>query len=351
MDGGVAAQLDNRIIDGQVNMDVSGSPRRSATVTLLDPSKSPVLDSDSPNDGAMYIDRMLRIWYGVRSTTGEWVDVPIFTGPITIISRSGPTVTVEAQGKEALAVGPIVKPLALPKGMRRVVAIKTLMQAVGEDRFDLPDTDATLGSGMATTVGAQDAVWPAARKIAQAMDRQLFYDGHGTLRLRNHPSVVAWTFHDGDGGTIIDPAELSVDASKLTNIVNVRGRKLKGKHGHIHFTAEIQPPHRLSPTKLGRNGAKRYLNPVFIDNEHIRNTVHARKVAQRRLRHARDADAAVSLTSLVIPHLEEGDRVKVETDEFTASFRLGAFSIPLTTAGTMTIGFHKQVSAVGSGRR
>lgn len=348
MDGTEQAQLDNRVIDGQVNIDVTAAVTRSATVTLLDPNKTPVLDSDSPGDGALYLDRMIRIWYGVR-ITGDWVDVPIFTGPLTKLDRSGPTVSVEAQGKELLAAQSVLHPLTLPKGMKRTDAIRILMQAAGENRFDLPDLSTRLANRV--TIGMQDAFWPSAQKLAHALDRQLFYDGRGVLRLRNHPGNTCWTFRDGDGGTIIAPTELGIDASALSNVVHVRGRNIKGKHGHVHVTVELQEPHALAPARLGRNGVKRYLNPAFIDNEHIRGKAEALKVAKRHIKNAKSVAADVTTEALVIPHLEEGDQVRVETEAMGVGFRLRAFSIPLTTASGMTIGFHRMVSATGSGRR
>ena len=51
----------------------------------------------------------------------------------------------------------------------------------------------------------------------------------------------------------------------------------------------------------------------------------------------------VTFDSLPIPHLEEGDAVRVATDKFNGNFRLSQFALPLNAAGDMSIGYVRNV--------
>src|SRR5690606_36310250 len=106
LNGETLSTLTNRILDGQVTGDLSADVTRTLTMSILDPNHSLNFDTDSPDDGALFMDRMLKVHYAVRvDELSRWVSVPVFTGPITRLDRKGDVVDVEAQGKEALAMG------------------------------------------------------------------------------------------------------------------------------------------------------------------------------------------------------------------------------------------------------
>src|SRR5881397_1996445 len=90
---------------GQVNIDADADVTRSATLTFLDESRALQFDSDSPADGAVYFDNMIQIRHRiVIPATGARVSCPVFTGPIVKFDRTANEVSIEMQGKEALAL-------------------------------------------------------------------------------------------------------------------------------------------------------------------------------------------------------------------------------------------------------
>ena len=357
------AQLTHRILDGQVNVDLDADVTRSATVTFLDVGRTMSFDSDSPADGALFANRMLRITYGVKSQgMGQWVDVPIFTGPVVKLDRDGDVVTVEAQGKEVLALRPVWKPMTLKKGADKVDSIRVIMRwRTGETRFALPDLKARLPKDL--SLGRQSEAWKACQAIARSLNRQLYYDGAGMLRLRTYPENTFYRFRTGTGGTVLSEPQVSFAHEDLRNVVQVRGGKPRGvktdkdpntsaprrvpRVSHV----EVAPRrHPFSPERLGRSGVPRFL-PEVIEDETIRSKKEAERVAKRVLRNRLRQAVDVTFEALPAPHLDAGDLVQIRTDEMAMAFRLRQFSIPLSSSGTMSVGYLRKVSRFGRRNR
>lgn len=331
-----------RILEGQVNADFDADVSRSLTLTALDPGRKLHFDGNSPADGALFADRFVRVRYGVWvEALDRWVDVPVFTGPVTRFDRDGEQVAIEAQGKESLALAPAVmwEKLTIPKGTRKTVAIRRIMEAKGEARFSGFSPTARLPH--AVSLARMDEGWKIAQRIARGMDRQLFYDGAGILRLRRIPRAAAWTFRTGDDGDVLTAPQVAYDMTEVRNAIIVVGRTPEGAKQSIKATAIADRGHPLSPYSLARNGEPRFL-AERIEDSSIRSKAEAQRVADSRLaRHLR-AEVQVAFESLPIPHLEPGDIVAVETDDFAADFPLRSFSLPLTTDGTASVGFMKR---------
>ncbi len=345
--------LGDELVDGQVNIDADGEVTRSATVTFLDRRRSYDFDSDSPANGALYANRLLRIRYGVRvPALGDWVDVPLFTGPVTKLDRAGDEVTVEAQGKEILAQGAGWAPMRIKKGTPKTDAITRIMrERGGEHRFDFPDLGSRLPKGI--SLGRQSVPWDVAQKIARSMNRQLYYDGRGVCKLRRFPANVVFTFNDGTNGEIVTPPQVSFSMDDVRNAVWVKGGTPKRKksdkdtpqdgdkkqkeRGVAHF--ETAPrSHPLSPWRLGRWDTPRYLLEV-IENDAIRSEKEARETAQRVLRKRLRQLVDVTFDSLPIPHLEPEDLIAVNADGLGMVVRLGQCSIPLKHDQVMSVGY------------
>jgi hypothetical protein len=122
-------------LDGQINVQRDGAVQRTATFTFDDPDHSLHLDADSPWEGAVFADRMVRVRHQVTVPgLGAVTSVP-FVGPIVKVSRDGDTISVECQDKASLALtgGPPVK---VSKGADAVASIRKIMRdGAGENRF------------------------------------------------------------------------------------------------------------------------------------------------------------------------------------------------------------------------
>jgi hypothetical protein len=350
------ANLTEDIDDGQVNIDADGETTRSLTMSFLDRRRSYDFDSDSPRNGALYLNRMLQIRYCVRvdSLDDPWVEVPIFTGPVAKMDRAGEYVNVECQGKETLAMGAAVEPLTIKKGTPKVDAIRRIMRERGGEQnrnMKLPDLNVKLPK--AVSLGRESVPWQVAQSIAKSMNRQLFYDGRGHLRLERFGKNDVFTF---DGDAITDTPQVAFDSAEVKNAVLIRGGKPKAKkndqpddddkkekeRGIVHFRTAPRS-HPLSPWRLGREEGPRYLLEV-VENDKIRSRKEAEEVAQRLLDKRLQQMVDVTFSSLPVPHLEPEDSIRVQYDGLGLSMRLGQASIPFKHDGTMSVGFMDRVS-------
>lgn len=345
LDGDVLSAISPVLLGGQVNVDLDADVTRSASLQFLDPRHALNFDTDSPDDGALYADRMIRIRYGVHvEALGRWVWCPVFVGPVTKLSRAGDVVQVEAQGKEALVRGAIWRPLTLKKGAKVTDAIRTLMRdRGGETQFDFPDLGTRLPK--ARSLDRLAEIWATARSLARGLNRQLFYNGAGRLVLRSLPGSVVYTFTTGTGGDVVADLNVSYELGDVKNVVEVKGQPPKGKKERVRAVATAPPSHPLSPARLGREDAPRYLVEAIEDSS-IRSNKAAQERAEAILNDRLREVVEVTFDSLPIPHLDPGDLVRVKTDELSVTFRLRQFSIPLSSDGapTMPVGYLKKTT-------
>lgn len=337
------SDVSSRLIDGQVNLSTHTEIRRSATVTLLDSQKNLGLDSNNPADGQAYLDRMIKIVYSVWvEASNDWVDVPIFCGPITRLERNEDVLELEAQGKEVLARRPAFKARTWNKGLKRTSVLKAILsELTGETRFQVPDWSAKTAE--AVVVNPLKHPWIYAYNMAKGVNAQMFYDGRGVLRVRKVPTRSLWTFKDGDGGCVLTKPDVAFDNEELINTVVITGGKPKGAKTPVKATAYFPKAHPQSPHSLGRNGVPRYL-PEYIVDDTLKSTKAAQEAANRRIKELTTESAEVTFDSLPIPHLEEGDLVRVEVDGLSVTFRLREMTIPLSHGGVSTVGYLRKVS-------
>lgn len=351
LDGTEVADLSLRLLDGQVDLDATADCTRAASITLDDPDHSLHLDSDAPSDGALYVDRMVAISYGVYvDSLAKWIDVPVFTGPIATMNRDGATVALTCLGKEHLARGAAWQTMNLRRGTNVVTAIRrVLKERGGERRFDFPDDHKGRLPRPGVTVSRLMQPWAVAQDLARSIDRQLYYDGGGTCRLRAEPKGNAWTFSTGNGGTVLTQPQLRYDMGSVINAVVFTGGKPEGQKRPVKATAVAGRNHPLSPWRLGRkvdgsDNVPRYL-PVAISNDKVRSEREATATAKAELdRVLRSGGVEVTFDALPVPHLDVGDKCRVVTDDLTFSFTLTKASIPLVHSGVMSVGANKRVT-------
>lgn len=352
LDGDEISRISPLVIDGQVDVDADADVTRTLTVTFADPSHSLQIDSDSPDDGALYADRMLRVIYSVLvPALSDRVDVDVFTGPIVAIERDGPTVQVTGHGKEELALGWIWRPLTIKKGARKTDAIRTILSTrAGETRFDVPDLAPRIPKAVALGRAAQ--AWPRCRAIARSMNRQLFYDGAGVCHLRIRPRRPVAVFRSGDPrrANVLSPVTWSHDFTQVMNTVWFKGGKPKGQKKAVEYAAVAPKGHPLSPIRLGRTNGDGDLIPRYLvheaSNDHVRSKAEAKRRAQALLDDLLLEVLDVQFTAIPFPHLDPLDVVRVETDDFAANVRVRKFSLPLglSQGQGMTVGYIDRVS-------
>lgn len=337
---------DSKLLDGYITVDATAKVTRSLQLELLDPDGRFVLDPTSPGRAALFADNFVQIHYEV-SVDREWISCPAFRGPITKLDINGPRVTVEAQGKERLALDPhlLWRTKTYRKGADVIEVIRDLLERIGEERFNLDSTSGKLPKDL--TVTRHDEAWLEAKKLAEGIDRQLFYDGRGRVRLRKRPKRVGFTFfgvEDGDRPSIVlTRPQLGYDFN-FVNTVEVLGPKPTGKKRRVRGLAQLRPGHQLSSTSLARNGVKLFV-VHRLENSKVKRSTAATAIAERILEDKARVGVEVSFEALPIPFLEENDLIRVVTDEGTHQFRLQRFVLPLSVSAGMQVGVARRPSA------
>lgn len=340
------------LLGGQVNIDVTAEVTRNASVDLRDPLHKLQLDDKAPEDGSLFYTRMIRLTFVISPPDNSvHYPIPIFTGPISRVTRNGPVVTVEAQGKEVLSFGTIWTARTLKKGLKKTEAIQRIMGWTGETKMQFLDRGAHLGVDV--NANRKSTFWKLARKIAGGMNLQLFYDGRGVLRLRRQPTKSVYEFTD-DGVMVSLPQTGYAMKDEFFNAVEIVGGKPKGKKEKkkkdIRYRMVAPRNHPFSPWNMGRNGTPRFI-PKVIEDDSIKSKKAAKAVAKRELNNGLTQTAEVSFDSLPIPYLEENDLYRYRTKTTSGRARLKQMSIPLTVDGTSSIGFIKKTSPRVKGGR
>jgi hypothetical protein len=313
---------------------------RSCTLTFLDEHRSLQFDTDSPNDHALYFDRMIQVRHRVYvPELGKRITCPVFTGPLTKFDRTGDEVSIEAQGKESLALNG-VPTLTLKKGHNAIDAIHDILALrCGETRFAFPATKRRLPRDVTVSWADEVRPWVVANRIAGSLGLQLYYDGAGWCRLRDMPDDPVFRFHDGDGSNITSAVQVSHDSSDIRNRVSVVGAKPK-----FTWTANLPDTHPFSATRLARNGVRAAgFRIEQISDDRIASVSAAKTRANNRIRGYERMVFGTTLNTVPVPHLDELDMIRVDTEAHVGNDRLRQWSFPLT-GGDMSVGYNDLVT-------
>ncbi len=343
----VVSTVTNILMDGQVDAktvlveDDSVDVSRTCQLTFLDPSRTMTFDSDSPADGAIYLDRMIRVIYSVRCPS-RWVDVPVFTGPVTKCDRDGDMVNVEAQGKERYGLRTAAA-TATYKG-RTTTAIKELLEDYGETskRWDVPVSTHRLVKTI--TVSGDSKRWVKAWKAAVALNRILYYDGRGVAHAVPAPTEPSTVIRSGNGGLLMSDPQISFDTEDMKNRVVVIGGRPAGASKAVSAVVNAPASHPLSPTRIGL-GSKPGYERLLEKNSNIRTRAKAKARANKLLKKYLRQQVDVAATCLPIPHLEPWDIATVKTSRFNMDVTVREFSLPLRATALMTFGYQKKLTA------
>lgn len=342
LSGEVLTHITPQITDGQITVDLKAEVTRTLTLSFLDPHHQLNFDSESPDDGALYADRMIRVrWVVFVPELNRRVRCTVFVGPIVKLDRNSDLVNVEAHGKERLALGALWRPLTIKKRTQKVDAIRTIMDRTGETRYAMPDLP-NARMPVTRSLDRFSSPWTHARKIARGMTRQLYYDGRGVLVLRRFPTgPPQFTWNTGEEGEVVGDVAISNTMDDFKNVVHVLGGKPKGQKARVSATATAK--WALSPNNLGRNGQPRYLVEK-IEDASLTSKRECQDLADRTLEDRVMSTVEVTFDSIPIPMLDPGDKVRVQTDDFSATFRLARFTLPLGSDGTpvMNVGYTRK---------
>ncbi|ERS24852.1 hypothetical protein [Cutibacterium avidum] len=346
LDHNLIATAEDGVLSGSVDVDIESDVSRTCQLELRDPDGKLNLDAQGPAQAALYADRMIRVFYGVWSEQlPQWVDVPVFTGPITSIKRNSDSVSLSASGKESFLTVPQSRNWIYDSGTRKTDIISQVLSDSGEEFRSIPRWSDKVTSTWQCL--SNEAPWQKLQQLSWTLasrklgtDPLLFYDGRGRCRLKSYVKASAWTFRRGVD--MLTEPDISSDLSNIRNFVVVHGGVPKGSKRPVYGTATLPSSHPLSPKNLSRGGVPRYLREQ-IDNQDITSSADARAIAKHRLNELGWAFVDLAFDVVPVPHLEPRDIIAVDAGEWTWRMALMKFSIPLTADGHMTISRHTHV--------
>lgn len=338
--------LTDRFVDGQVDVDLDASnTTRQLTMTLADPRRNLPFDSDSPSASSLYLDRMIRALYCVNVPSLGWVEIPVFTGPIsTNLSRDGDFATVTCYGKEWLAQGDVWHATTYKKGRVKTGVIHDIMtDLAGEDdaHLDIPSLPGKLPRDLA--LARYDKPWAGVAKMANSLNRQAFYDARGQFRVRRWPEHVHLSFNDSRN--LVSQLRISYSGD-IINAVHVIGGTPKGQKHPVHASAVAPANHPLSPQRLGRNGVPRFMTGgSAVTNSHLKTTKDCQDLADRILNDKLTEQVQAEFDCLpgAVVLADPGDHCHAADDDGSVTFRLRKFTLPLVAGNTASVGYHKNV--------
>jgi hypothetical protein len=351
LDHRYVSDLSTRLLTGQVTIDDEADTTRAMTMDLMDPFHQLKLDPDSPDDGALFFNRMVKVSYGVLSPDRfQQFYVPVFCGPITDLTRNTAAVSLTCKGKEVLLSSNLWTAKTYKKGTKKTNAIINLLRYVGgETKYQIPDLPDRFTKDW--TVTKETSAWAAAKALAKGMGYQLFYDGRGTCIMRKKPGSSIFTF--SDKGALLTTPQPKYNVDTSYNAVEVTGGVPTGSKTNVWWRVVAPANHPLAPAKLGRNGVPRYLT-LRVSDDNLKTRTACAVRAREELSAALVEAVDVAFDCLPVPHLEEGDYCTVKNDDWSSSFRYTKATIPLTASSASSIGylktpFKRTVSSGGSG--
>lgn len=335
-DHNVVGEASDAVLSGQVDVDATADVTRTCQMEIHDPDYALHLDSGAgPAEAAMYADRMIQVHYCVRSDAlPRWVNVPVFTGPITSLKRSRDTLSLDAKGKESLLSVQQSRHWDFRAGTVKTDAIKRILNDCGEQFYGIPHWSSRMAAPISIT--GRDAPWPVMKQLAASLasrsagtDPVLFYNGDGYCRLKSFNHASRWTFRRSVD--FMTEPDLSFDVESLRNYVAAHGAN------NVYGTAKLPDSDPLSAKSLGRHGIRRWL-AEHIDNDQWTTKAACTQAARNYLAQSRRLSVAMDLETVCIPHLEERDVVGVDNGTWSWRMQLTKFSIPLDGSSTMQIG-------------
>lgn len=294
---------------GSVTADATSQVRRTATVTIADPTLWPATGFDilSPLGSTMLVE------YGISIPGGgtEWI--PLITGVITEVDRALPvgdtglTVTLADQSSK-VAEDKFTSPTQIGGGTTTVVqAITSLVTHLYPA---VTVIDQTGNSTVAPVIEIQQDRWAdGVEVLATSIAAEAFFDQLGRLVIRPQPTLAnptVWRVGLGQYGTMVTRSDKQQRADVYNQVI-ASGMRADGTSPVYAIVSDTDP---TSPTYyLGPFGAK----PRFYSSAALTTLAQATTAATALLERARGMQAAVTLTTVPNPALEPGDVIKVQT--------------------------------------
>lgn len=323
------------IIEGTVTLDQKAAVRGRCDLTVVDDGTLGLVP-DSPASLLAPYGNELRVSRGVQfpDGTSELVSLGVFRFQATEVEDSPDGLQIRLSGQDRAARfidARFEEPYQVAAGTNYATAILTVLQAAWPD---VPtDFTSTALTSPQLVVQEQDDRWQFAQAMAQAISMSLYFDGDGTLVLA--PDVLSdpvASVTEGTDGVLLTAGRHWTREGAFNRVI-CTGENT-GEDVPVRGVATDDNP--LSPTYyFGPFGKV----PQFYSSSFLTTDAQAAAAAQAILNKQLGTTEQVNFGSLVLPHLEPGDTVRVTRARAGINEEdhvLDGLTVPLSAAGAMS---------------
>lgn len=325
---GILIQSGLSVEDGSVDVDESSNTRRTAQLTISDPSLDPagIIDLLAPFGTELLIQR------GIVFPDGNEELVPLGVFRVEEASRSGwyDGVQVHAVDRAgAVQDARFVKPWNTAAGTLIVDEITSMVTDAfpGVEIYDLT------GSDTLTTAAVWDRDrWEAIDALAKSIGAECYFDNLGRFIIDDVATLTSepvWSIDAGPTGVMLDVAT-GISRSEVFNAVAVTGEPTDGTppaFGAAYVTT--------GDLAWGGPFGKK---PRFYSSPFVTNSDQATAAAQAILARSTGLARTVAPQSVVNPALDVGDTVTIVLPDGSVYYYLtSTLTIPLKAEDAMPI--------------
>jgi hypothetical protein len=330
-----------RLIEGTVSVDYDRDERRGLDITLDNVDGAMTSDPDG-----FWYDKVLKPWFGVVTTAGEY-KTQLGEFVIDRIDEGSDSATVKVTARDKtkkLMLSKFRQPTSYGKGTVFVeLLIQTLANNAGITKTIIPSTRTNLA--VDTTFEGDSSRWDAIKALAEAYSYEVFFDPQGYLVVRKFldptKSPLSFTFATGATGNVATYSKSTDDTGIFNHIVVV------GDRGDdvLPIYAEVTNTQPTSPTRIARLGDRVFTHTT----SGVATAAQGLDLAKRLLSVNALENYAIDLEAISIPWLEVGEIVQFDDPKGSPKdpirFLLTSLSIPLGL-GAMSASA-KRVTIVG----
>ena len=345
--------IQNYIVDGSVDVDVSRATRRNFTMQLLNPDGEFSPGSDWA--GLFYVNRLIRIWRGIDfGSSIEWVPVGTFfiDHADIIVERNMSMVTLAgSDGWKQLAKAQLGYTRKYAEGTGINIVIKDLAQRCGVNTFlfdPLTDGGRTSDSrtlNKALKVEQDDFLGEVIAKLAKDFGIDCYFDALGRLVTQDFTDsrdrATVWTYAPGDDNNLLS-LRVSYKDDNLFNHVMVWAT---GDKDNL-IISNRQDTDPTSPTRIAAIGRRTFK----YETDTISTQAAADAAARKLFNTVIVVNEDITGEAICNPAFEGNDVVALREDEFTfinRRYRLLSFSVPLASS-RQTFKFARAIDVDGS---
>jgi hypothetical protein len=322
------------VVDGTVTLDQTAAVRGRCDITIVDDGTLDLVPDSASSLLAPYGNE-IRLARGVTYPDGttELVSLGVFRIQDAEITDAAGGMEIRVAGldrAQRVIDARFEEPYNVAAGTNYATAILDVIQAAYPDvEYDLTTTALTTPALIAEEGGDR---WQFAQDMATAIAMRLYFDGDGVLRLV--PSVLSESVAEiveGEGGVLVEAGRRWTREGTFNRVI-ATGENTTETAPARGVATDDNP---LSPTYyFGRFGKV----PRFFPSPFITTDAQAESAAQKILDDELGTSEQVSFGSLVLPHLEPGDTVRVTRARagIDEEHIVDAIAVPLGPTGVLS---------------